>query len=177
MVEVYQPEEDSYLLSRALKKEKLDSNAKMLDMGAGTGIQSQTLLEVGILPKNITLADINSDAIKLLKKNFSKSRVIKSNLFDKVKGKFDLILFNPPYLPEDSREPAGSRVATTGGKKGSEIINKFLLQSKKHLTDDGKILILTSSLTEGINWRDYNKKLLAKKKLFYETLKVFSCTR
>jgi release factor glutamine methyltransferase len=174
MVEVYQPEEDSYLLSRVLKKEKVDLNTKILDMGAGTGIQAQTLIDRGVLLENVTLVDINTEAIKLLKKKFKKSKVIKSNLFKKVKGKFDLIIFNPPYLPEDPREPADSRIATTGGKTGSEIINKFLKEAKKHLTKEGKIFLLTSSLTKGINWKGYKKKILSRKKVFYETLKVFS---
>jgi len=83
-----------------------------------------------------------------------------------------LIIFNPPYLPEDSQEPESSRTATTGGKKGSEIINRFLIQAKKYLAKDGKILLLTSNLTKGIKWQNWKKKLLKKKKLFFEELRV-----
>ena len=172
MNEVYQPAEDSHLLSEVLKNEKIFPTMKILDIGSGTGIQTQTILDSGALPKNITLTDINPKAIKFLKKKFSKSKVVNSNLFQNLKGKFDLIIFNPPYLPEDSREPKDSKTATTGGKKGSEIINKFLTQAKKYLTNNGKILLLTSSLTRGINWLDYKKKFVAKKKLFYEELRV-----
>ena len=90
-----------------------------------------------------------------------------------IKEKFNLIIFNPPYLPEDSREPKYSQIATTGGKKGSEITNKFLEQAKKHLEKNGKILLLTSSLTKAIKWKNWKKKLLTKKKLFFERLYVF----
>jgi len=97
-------------------------------------------------------------------------------LFEKIKSKFPLIIFNPPYLPEDSQEPKESRIATTGGKKGSEIINKFLQQAKKHLNPDGKIFLITSSLTRKINWQNYKKELLGKKKLFMEELCVWEIT-
>ena len=100
---------------------------------------------------------------------------IYSDLFSNIKEKFDIIIFNPPYLPEDknNKEDRESKLATTGGKKGSEIINRFLQQAKKHLTKDGKIFLLTSSLTKNINWLDYKKKLIAKKKLFFEELMVW----
>ncbi len=172
MSEVYQPDEDSYLLQSVTKKLNVTKKEKILDMGAGTGIQGEVFIEKGIPPKNVTFVDINSQAINYLKKHFPKSKIIKSNLFAKVKGKFNIIVFNPPYLPEDKREPKPSRIATTGGKVGGELINKFLVQAKKHLTKKGKILLLVSSLTKGINLKGYNKKLLAKKKLFFEELKV-----
>ena len=76
-----------------------------------------------------------------------------SDLFSDVKGKFDLILFNPPYLPEydDSdgglKEDEGSQIITTGGKYGHEIIERFFSQVKKHLNENGKILIVFSNLT------------------------------
>ena len=98
--------------------------------------------------KNIKGVDINKEAIKHCKKlGFD---CFYSNLFSKVKEKFDVILFNPPYLQENKKEDEESKLATTGGKEGSEIVNKFLEQVKKHLNKNGKIFLLTSSLTKGI---------------------------
>ena len=176
MNEIYSPEEDSYLLSEVLKKQipKLlakNKNAKFLEIGCGSGIQLQTAFDSGIKKENISSCDINSEAVRHCKNlGFN---CIKSNLFQKIKGKFDLIIFNPPYLPSDSREPKNSRVATTGGKKGSEIINKFLKQSKKHLAKNGRIFIVASSLTKGINFLGFKKKIIAKKKIFFEELRIF----
>jgi hypothetical protein len=48
-----------------------------------------------------------------------------------------------------------------------------LKQSKKHLTSEGKIFLLTSSLTKGINWGNWKKKKLAEKKMFFEKLFVY----
>ena len=172
MPEIYQPADDSYLLSAILKKLNLQ-NKKILDIGSGSGIQTQTLINQEINPQNITLSDINSKVINYLTKQFPKSKVIESDLFQNIKEKFDIIIFNPPYLPRNKDEPKSSQLATTGGEKGSEVINEFLKQSKEHLNKNGKIILLTSSLTKDINWQDYKKKLLGKKKLFYEELMVW----
>ncbi len=173
---IYQPSEDSYFLSRILKKKipkLLNKNKnlyKVLDIGAGTGIQAETLINYGIKPNNVTLTDVNINAINYLSTKFPKSNVLKSNLFSKVSERFDLIIFNPPYLPKDKFDKEKD---TTGGKKGSEIINRFLEQAKNHLNKNGRIILLTSSLTKGIKWGDYNKKLLGKNKLFFEQLYVW----
>ena len=172
MPEIYFPAEDSYLLSEVLKKQKINSKDKILDMGAGTGIQAKSLLSK-LNSENITLADINSTAIKFLRKKFPKSKTIKSNLFQNIKSKFDIIIFNPPYLPAHKFDKKSD---TTGGKKGGEIINKFLRQTKKHLNKKGRIFLLTSSLTKGILWNGYQKKLLAKKRIFFEELYVWKLT-
>jgi len=176
MSQIYSPEEDSFLLLSTLKDEipKIiikNKNLKVLEIGSGSGVQLKALLEVGIKNKNILACDINSDAIRHCKKlGFN---CIQSNLFENISGKYNLIIFNPPYLPEDSAEPKDSAIATTGGKKGGEIINLFLHQAKKHLTKDGKIFLLTSSLTKGINWKGYKKKSIARQKLFFEELFVW----
>lgn len=168
---IYFPEKDSYLLSKILKKEIKNKDINCLEMGIGSGTQLQTLKEIGIKKKNIFGADINKEAVKYCKKlGFS---CVISDLFEKIKEKFDLIIFNPPYLPEDKKEDKESKLATTGGKKGSEIINRFLKQVKSHLTKNGKIFLLTSSLTKDINWNDWKKKKLAEKKLFFEMLYVW----
>jgi len=173
---IYEPEEDSYLLSEILKREipkllKKKENLSVLEIGCGSGIQLNSIFESGVNKKNIFGTDINSDAVKKCKSlGFN---CIFSDLFSKVIGKFDLIIFNPPYLPEDEKEPEDSKLITTGGKKGSEIINKFLKESKKHLKKNGKIFLLVSSLTKGIKFLGYKKKILGKKKIFFEELRVY----
>jgi len=169
-MEIYQPSDDSFLLAESVKEViKKDDFTNVLDMGSGSGIQAETAIKAGINPKNIVLADINPDAIKLLRKKFPKSKVILSDLFEKIKGKYDLIIFNPPYLPDHEFDKGAD---TSGGKKGSEIINRFLSQAKKHLSDNGIILLLISSFTKGIDWQNYKKKLLGTKKIFFEELYV-----
>lgn len=167
---IYSPQEDSYLFSKVLKKEIKDKNISCLEIGVGSGIQLENLKKLGV--KKIQGADINKQSVVHCKKlGFD---CIQSNLFSKIKEKFDLIIFNPPYLPGDgNKEDKESKLATTGGKSGSEIINKFLIQAKNHLNKEGKIFLLTSSLTKNINWLSWKKKKVANQKLFFEELFVW----
>ncbi|MBU0894902.1 MAG: methyltransferase [Nanoarchaeota archaeon] len=175
MSEIYSPEEDSYLLSRVVsdycKENKIE---KVIDIGSGLGIQAQTCIYNGVDPKNITLADINKDAVNYLKSKFPKSQIIQSNLFSNIKDKYDFIIFNPPYLPESKHDKEPD---TTGGKKGDELIIRFLKQLRSHLASKGRALLLLSSLTPMVNvnnyFKTYKTKLIAKKKLFFEELYVW----
>ena len=172
---VYQPAEDSYLLQSVLKK--YVKNKSVLDVGSGSGILAESAINYGA--KSILAIDINPESIKIIKSK--KIPCVKSNLFSKIKTsrKFDMIIFNPPYLPEDKKEPKPSALATTGGKHGDEIIIRFLKQVKYHLNKNGKILLTLSSLTPRkkiINLLiklKLNCKRIAEKKLFFETLEVW----
>jgi len=182
-MEIYEPAEDSYLLQSTLKKylKNKSKNIKILDMGSGSGIQALTCRDKGFL--DIFAADINENVVEHLKKLGLKA--IQSNLFSRVSSskKFDLIIFNPPYLPLDSREPSDSQSNTTAGKKGYEIIIKFLKQAKSHLLSKGSILLLFSSLSKPkIILRKakefgYNYELLDRQRLFFEELYVFEFTK
>jgi len=173
-MEIYQPSDDSYLFADFLKKElpkliKKNKHLKFLDVGTGSGILSKTASEF-LPPKNIIALDINPNAVRTLQKE--KFKTIQSDLFENIETKFDLIVFNAPYLPFDSREPASSQLATTGGKRGDEISLKFLRQAKQHLNPNGKILLLISSLTPLDKIKKFNSTTVARKKIFIEELLI-----
>ncbi len=179
---IYKPAEDSFLMTDTLKSKipeilAKNTNLKMLEIGAGSGIHLQASKNSGVKKENIFSSDINPDSVSHC--NFLGFNCVQSDLFDSFqKGKdfFDLIIFNPPYLPEhhDSKEvePEDSKVATTGGKKGNEIIIRFLEQAKDFLNKNGKIYLITSSLSEQINFSEfgYVEKEIGCERLFFETL-------
>lgn len=164
---IYEPREDSDLLKKWVKKKV---SGKVLDMGTGSGIQALTALEN---TKDVLAVDINQECVDLVQKKGVHAK--QSNLFSQVLEKFDWIIFNPPYLPEDLEEPQDSKLATTGGVEGNEIILQFLLQAKEHLNSHGKILILISSLTGEAEelFQGYKYTLLEEEKLFFEELYVY----
>ena len=186
---IYQPAEDSYLLSETLKKylknkiknkeiNQENQDIKILDMGSGSGIQAETCKRLGF--NNIICADINPEAVNQLKKQGFKA--VKTDLFLDInpKTKFDLIIFNPPYLPEDKREPKDSRTNTTAGNRGYETIISFLEQAKSHLNNKASILLLFSSLSQpriiinkAKDYLGYKMKLLSSKNIFFEELYVY----
>ena len=152
----YPPREDSYLLSRVVKQ--ISKGKTVLDIGTGTGIQAITAALNGA--RDVVATDINPDALKLAKENAKlnkvKIEVIESDLFAKVKGKFDLIIFNAPYLPSGPVPPETSPALAELPQRGhddpqwsggKELIEKFLKEAKNHLTEGGKIVYVFSSLT------------------------------
>lgn len=182
MSPIYLPAEDSFLMSRNLKKEipkaiKENTNIRFLEIGCGSGINLETAKKSGIKNKNIFAADINPEAVKHCK--LLGFNCIKSDLFEKIpKQKFDLIIFNPPYLPKNYEEPKNSRLATTGGQGGEEISIDFLKQARDFLSSNGKILLITSSQAKQINFKKlkYKSKILDEEKLFFEKLTLWEIT-
>ena len=151
---IYQPAEDSELLGKFVR---VKSFGRVLDMGTGSGIQAITAAKVpGI--RNVLAVDINSKAVDHVKNEakkqmLSRFKVIESDLFENVDGQFETIIFNAPYLPQDylsgvnGEKVAIDDVALYGGKKGYEIILRFLNSVGPHLARGGKILLLFSSLS------------------------------
>ncbi len=174
---VYEPAEDSFLLQRFVRQYAV---GRILDLGTGTGILALTALG-NPLSREVVAADINPDAVYQLheKKNREKIRklkVLESDLFEKVQGSFNLIIFNPPYLPQDK---GMEDKAIYGGKKGWELSEKFFREVSSHLFPDGNILFLFSSLTgkEKVEEIIKNNLLefqeLDKQKLAFEELFVY----
>jgi len=170
---MYTPREDSFLIKKHIKdfcKKSNSSNSSfsVLDIGTGSGILAQ---EASKYSKKVVATDIDSKTISFLKKEFkhtSKVKFLHSNLFSKInkKVKFDLIIFNPPYIPTkkiNKKRDNIKYIDLDGGKNGTEIIEKFLKHAKKFLKKDGKILLLTSSLNKNIEklFKKYNYTYIA----------------
>jgi len=181
-MDVYEPEEDSYLLAKQVKKE-VTKGMQVLEIGIGSGIQCEEALKKGAIVEGV---DINPNAIKHCKESkYTKGGTFyKSDLFSNVKKstKFDCIIFNPPYLP-DANDPDDIKDITTGGKKGYEIIDRFLKDTNEFLAEDGFILLLFSSHTnktmvdEIIKNYLFDFELLEDQSVFYEKLYCYKITK
>lgn len=184
---VYMPEEDSYLLIKTIKKYLKSKDKVVLEMGAGSGIVSIYLSDFA---RKVYAVDIDKEAIAYAKKEIKKlnSRreslikninLINSNLFNKVNKelRFDLIVFNPPYLPNEKK--IENDIALNGGPEGNEVIIKFLEKAKDYLKIDGEIILLFSSFSKRnktlkkAKESGYNYKLLDKQTIFFEKLYVY----
>ncbi|KXA97246.1 hypothetical protein AKJ38_01620 [candidate division MSBL1 archaeon SCGC-AAA259I14] len=149
--EVYKPAEDTYLLVNNLE---VNPGEKILELGTGCGIVSVIAAKNGC---DIVATDINPEAIRCAKENAENHEVRnkidfrEGNLFQPIKDeKFDLIIFNPPYLPVPAGESSKKELETAwdGGSDGREIIDRFLNQVSNYLKPDGRIVFLQSSLSD-----------------------------
>ena len=141
--EVYTPEEDTFLLlNSALAEAKSEDH--VLEVGCGSGFISR---ELALRVESILATDINPHAVRGTKAKGIDT--VRSDLFQGIRGKFDLILFNPPYLPTDAAERNDQWInyALDGGESGRETIDRFLKCLPDHLCPGGRSLLLVSSLT------------------------------
>lgn len=178
---VYQPSDDSLMMLEVLvavgaQSGTADRRPKtVLDMGTGSGILAIQAAKAGA---KVTAVDINPRALKLARKNAKEAGVdidfVLSDLFEKVKGTFDLIIFNPPYVKTGDSETVDMQsIAWDGGKDGMRVINRFLKRAKEFLRPSGRIFLLVSSNEDNPpEIKGYTAKVLKKKSLFFERLFV-----
>ena len=171
MGEVYRPAEDSHLLSKHVSRLV---HGEVLDMGTGSGIQAitaalkqevESVVAVDINPKALTKAKRWAKEAKVS----NKIKFVTSDLFAKVSGNFDWILFNPPYLPS---EGTANELSWAGGKDGTHVIKRFLSEAPSKLKKDGSILMVYSSYTklDETDYNGYKWEILEEKNVFFETL-------
>jgi HemK-related putative methylase len=182
----YIPSEDTFLLLNLLEKEIVKEYNNVLEMGFGSGIISLYLYDYA---KQIDCFDINPIAIKHLQKlklkyDLTKMKIFFSNLFEKSNKKYDLIVFNPPYVSSKKIDLKDfEALATDGGKDGSETILKFIDQLNNYLAESGVCYLLISTLNKIENIRKVLQKkhlqleIVSNKKLFFEELLILRISK
>ena len=147
---VYEPAEDSFLLADNLKVIEGDT---VVDMGTGCGI-------LGIIAatkaKRVVAIDINPYAVRCAKQNAELNSVagkisfIQGNLFApiRMRTEFDVIAFNPPYLPSESvEEDSWLRQAWSGGISGRDVVESFIREARNYLKPDGAVYLILSTIS------------------------------
>ncbi|QLC50330.1 methyltransferase [Methanolobus zinderi] len=143
---VYEPAEDSFLLADAALEICTDG-MHILEIGTGTGFVAAVLQA----NKDIRLVatEINPYAVECASSNGVS--VIRTDMFAGIKKNksFDIVIFNPPYLPtsDDEKVPGWLNYAFDGGRNGRDAIVGFMKEVSNYLSENGIILLLISSLT------------------------------
>ncbi|MBU0532902.1 methyltransferase [Candidatus Micrarchaeota archaeon] len=179
---VYPPAEDSFMLAEAA--ESLQGN--ILEIGCGCGIVSLSCQNAD----SILGVDINSDAVECAKKNaehnhITNAKFIQSNLFSGVKGTFDAILFNPPYLPTEKNERLSDSLnyAFDGGLDGRKTLDVFLTKFDNYLKPHGQLLLVQSSLNNlektvsTLKQQNYTVTIKEQQNFFFEKLYLLKASK
>ena len=172
---IYEPSDDTYLLIDSLPKNFAGMN--VLEVGTGSGIIAEEMVKRGA--SWVLATDLDLEAALSAKSRGLE--VIVSDLFSAFNHKalFDIIIFNPPYLPSDFWSDS---MAWTGGSGGWELSYKFIMHAKDHLAPKGKIFIVLSSLTCDRVLRacadlGLSRYEVAFKEFFFEKLCVYEISR
>lgn len=108
---------------------------RILDLCTGSGVIAITLKK--ILGSDTYASDISKDALQVAEMNAknlnSNVHLIQSDLFENIKGQFDLITINPPYVPRERKSSLSNEVkifepdtAIFADDDGLYIIKRFL---------------------------------------------------
>jgi len=121
---------------------------RALDMGCGLGIIALALKKMGV--PEVWAVDYHTPAINCVKQNaerhkeFGAIHIVLSDLFENIPPnlKFDLMIFNQPYAPQNSTK----RRFGNDGKGGREVIARFFEQAISHMGNATKILMPYSEI-------------------------------
>jgi len=152
--------ETEILVEAAIEILREKENPYFCDVGTGSGCIPISIL-ANLENAKAVAVDISSDALAIARKNAEKHQVAEkiefyesdvfavfSNLKSKIQNpKFDLIVSNPPYipnkdlpdLPREVRENE-PHIALFGGDAGTEIVARLLADAPKYLENDGWLM-------------------------------------
>ncbi len=144
---VYPVREDSLLLA---SQAVVHAGELVLEVGCGRGLAALSAARAGA---SVLASDLNLFALRSVQREgrgLTISEVL-TDLFGGL-GRFDVVLFNPPYLPSTPArevEDAWERLALDGGPRGTELSQRWLEELPSHLTASGRGYLLRLEALEG----------------------------
>ncbi len=143
------PRQETELVAEQLVK-RINSKSKVLDMCAGSGVLGITASVIA--GAKVTLADVSKDALKIAKLNAKANKAsvkcVQSDMFARIKGKFDVIACNPPYIATDiiptldaSVKDYEPHIALDGGTDGLDYYRILARQADEHLVKGGSLVL------------------------------------
>ena len=133
-----------YLIKSQMKKDRI------LDIGTGSGAIALSLAK-NIENTYVIGSDIEDNALSLALENKEFTGVenvdfVKSDLFNNIKGKFDLIISNPPYINKNDYEDLDKELyfepksALYGGRDGLDFYRGVIKNASKYLNNRGHLV-------------------------------------
>ncbi len=170
--QVYPPSEDTFLLLRAVEARRGES---CVEVGCGSGLVALHMASAALA----VATDVNPHAVALCRSAARRHRlpleVVRTHLLTGLQGPFDVVAFNPPYLPQEGPDEWIDR-AWTAGPTGDALALEFLRDVRRVLAPGGRIYLLLSSLNHPAlaeAQARFSLRRVAHAKFDFETLSVY----
>lgn len=136
--------ETEILTSVVIKEAKKMESPRIIDIGCGSGVIAISIKK-HLCKAKVVASDVSEKAIFIAKENAMLNNTnisfICCNLLDAIKGKFDIIASNPPYVEEDLVLKYEPRIALSGGLNGLNFYPKIFKGAKDLLAPKGLIIL------------------------------------
>ena len=142
----------TYLAQWLFFNNGLYHNKSAIDVGCGSGIQGIVMANYGA--EKVWCTDISDDAVRNTKENIcqygleDKVKIVQGDLFENISGKADLIVANIPFFAVDPYPEYPISVAMLDS---GTLIHRFLEGSKKHLKENGRVVMVYYDMGGDIN--------------------------
>ena len=167
--------ETEYLVEKTINyAKKLKEPLDILDIGTGSGAIAITLAKH--LNSKVIATDISEKALEIAQKNAKRNNTQitfkQSDILKNVKGKFDIIISNPPYISKDEtidplvkdNEPS---LALYADNKGLYFYEEILKNIKPYLKEKS-IIAFEIGMTQSKDITKITQKYLPKAKIITE---------
>ncbi|MCP8308337.1 MAG: methyltransferase [archaeon] len=175
----YEPAEDTFLLADVIRRY---SGKITLEIGVGSGYITAEICKRNpfVVGTEISKKALKEAQIRLKSLNFHNFELILCDGASAFReGCFDLIVFNPPYIP--SRKILDRTV--DGGKEGIEVIKRFIKQSLRVISKSGLIIFVLSTLSnyskiiKMLKKMNFKVRKIGRRKLFFEEIFVIEASK
>ena len=181
--DVYPPSGDTYLLMDSIDVTPDDD---FLEVGCGAGLVT---LKGAESARSVVSVDISLDAVRNTRENLRrrgldmKCEVFQTDLLTPFNSSsmFSIVVFNPPYLPEDDMS-TGLDYALIGGETGAEVTQRFIPQAVNHLIEGGRLYVVVSTLADRDaiqrTMEEYglDVEMVSEQQMFFEKIQVLRGT-
>lgn len=178
--DVYPPSEDTDLLLKALREqEPMLRGLRAVEVGSGSGVVARWMMDAGA---RVVAIDLNPHATAATRALGVPA--IRGDLLSALRGRFDVIAFNAPYLPSAPEERIDGPIdlAFHGGVGGIEVSARFADDLRRVLAPDGRAYLVVSNRADLATLMAHLDALrirwapVARSRFFFEEIAVWKLT-
>lgn len=176
--DVYAPSDDTELLIRTIREQEGSlAGKRVADVGTGSGAVARAMEELGA--DLVVAIDISPLAARAARGKVAD--VVRADLMSALRGPFDVVAFNAPYLPSapDERVEGWLDKAFHGGEGGVEVSEAFVRDLRRVLAPGGRGYLVVSSradlerLAKATDAAGFRHEKVASARFFFEEIAVW----
>ena len=161
------------IIAALAERPGLAQGGAILEIGTGCGA---IVAHLAAGARRAVATDVSAAALEAARANLARLglldrvELLQSDLFAAVDGRFDLLVWNPPYFPGRPRDPEEVSILEDG------LLGRFLAGARERLEPSGSVVLALSSLGDAgaiaAACRGWRCETLARRRILLEEITV-----